>query len=228
MKNLKKYTFEFLSIFIGISLAFALDHWNENRNERESEKKILIEIRNGLELDLVDVKGNIRGHKLGIKACDYFRNLIDNKEVKKDSLDVYNFILLRSFISIQNKSGYESLKSNGLKLVQNDSLRFEIISLYDFYYEILEKIEENYSEMQFYPNHYSAINTLFSDNMLFDSKGRLIEIVQPIELSKKEKNSFLNRLMSIEKNREYILKQYFEIESKIIELVNNIESELKK
>jgi len=224
--NWKKYAFEFLSIFIGISLAFALDNWNENRNERESERKILIEIKNGLQLDLNDAKGNAGGHKIGIRACNYFRKLINNEKVSIDSLETYNFILLRNFISIQNKSGYESLKSNGLQLVQNDSLRFQIISLYDFYYEILEKLEENYSEMQFFANHFQSISHMLSENMVFDANGRLINITQPLKLSNAEKNRFLNQLMSIKRNRDYVLQIYVEVEEKIIELIKNIDREI--
>jgi len=224
--NWKKYTVEFLTFFLGITLAFALDNWNDNRNERESEKKILVEIKNGLQLDLSDVKGNIGGHKNGIKACDYFRNLLDNKEVAKDSLRMYNSALLRDFISIQNKSGYESLKSNGLKLIENDSLRFKIITLYDFYYEILEKVEENYSEMQFYRNYYQPITNMLAENLVFDIHGRLIDITQPINLSSIERNKFLSHLMNIEKNRQFVLYQYLEIETAITELIDDIDKEL--
>ena len=53
-KNWKKYTFEFLSIFIAVSSAFALNNWNDNRRDRNAERKILEEIYNGLEKDLDD------------------------------------------------------------------------------------------------------------------------------------------------------------------------------
>ena len=54
LKNLKKYLFEFLSIFFAITFAFLLDRWNENKNERLTEKTILTEIYNGLERDSID------------------------------------------------------------------------------------------------------------------------------------------------------------------------------
>jgi len=222
----KKYAFEFLTFFFGITLAFALDHWNDTRNDRESEKKILTEIKNGLELDLFDVKGNIRGHKRGIQACHYFRRLINNKRVSKDSLDMYDYSLLRDYISIQNKSGYESLKSNGLKLVENDSLRFEIITLYDFHYEILEKLEENYSEMQFYENYYSSITNILAKNMIFDSNGKLIDITQPIHISDIERNQTFSHLKNIERNREFVLQQYYSVEKSIASLIERINDEL--
>jgi heme O synthase-like polyprenyltransferase len=50
-RNLRKYAFEFLSIFIAVIAAFALNNWNDNRKDRIAESKILTEISNGLELD---------------------------------------------------------------------------------------------------------------------------------------------------------------------------------
>lgn len=154
--NWKNYLFEFLSIFVGVSLAFAMSNWGENRRDAIAETKILVEIKNGLKLDLFDVEQNIKGHEKGIETCNYFRKLIEDPNTPQDSAAFQYFYLLRDFISIQNKSGYESLKSKGLGLVKNDSLRLEIISLYDFYYEIIEKLEENYDEMQFNKNYYSC------------------------------------------------------------------------
>ena len=51
------------------------------------------------------------------------------------------------YISIQNISGYETLKSNGLELIRDDSLRFEIITLYEYDYSILKKFEEEYENI---------------------------------------------------------------------------------
>ena len=55
--NWHQYLFEFLSIFVGITLAFALNNWNEDRRDGLSETKILQEVKNGLQLDLHDIKG---------------------------------------------------------------------------------------------------------------------------------------------------------------------------
>lgn len=46
--NWTKYGFKFLSIFIAVISAFALNNWNENKRDAHSEHKILIEISNGL------------------------------------------------------------------------------------------------------------------------------------------------------------------------------------
>ncbi|MEL6135104.1 MAG: hypothetical protein AAFR59_17230, partial [Bacteroidota bacterium] len=67
---------EFFSIFIAVTMAFALDTWNESRRDELSETKILLEIRHGLELDLMDIEQNITGHHQGLKGCAYFRKMV--------------------------------------------------------------------------------------------------------------------------------------------------------
>src|SRR5690606_37306824 len=138
--NWKIYGMEFLSVFVAVISAFALNNWNDNRRNANSENKILTEISNGLHKDLADIDTNIKGHEWGITSCNYFRNIFTGKEVDHDSLMIYYQTLTRDFINLQNRAGYETLKSKGLELIKNDSLRRDIISLYEYDYTILRKL----------------------------------------------------------------------------------------
>ena len=188
--NWKKYGFEFLSIFIAVIAAFALNNWNEVRKNNRIENKILIEILHGLEKDINDVKENKGGHNAGIAACRYWRNLINNEEVNLDSLSRYYHTLTRDYISIQNISGYESLKSKGLELVKDDSLRFEIITLYEYDYNVLKKLEEEYQEMQYYKNYFPEINKYVAPNFIYGDKGEMVSIKIPLQINANEKKYF--------------------------------------
>ena len=97
--NWRRYLFEFLSIFIGVTMAFTLERCNENRRDRVSENKTLIEISNGLHSDLEDLELNMKGHHIGIKACHFFRKAIRNEWIDQDSVGYYYHYLLRDFIS---------------------------------------------------------------------------------------------------------------------------------
>ncbi len=220
------YLLEFLSFVVGVSLAFALNNWNDNRKDRKSESKILTEIRNGLRLDLTDIQQNVQGHKMGLRACNVYQKLAQGDTVSLDSFPVFNFTLLRDFISIQNKSGYESLKSKGLEIIQNDSLRFEIITVYDYYDQILEKLEEDYSEMQFNANYFAPLNALLHPYYIFDDNGNLTGIEQPLPLSETQRKEMLSYLYRIEGNRTFILNYYGVLETKVEELIGKIEGEL--
>ena len=163
-RNWKKYVFEFLSIFVAVISAFALNNWNDNRNSKNTERKILTEIKNSIEIDVKDFSSNISGNKLSLRADEVFRDLIKNIKVSQDSIGLYYTALFRDYIPIINKSAYESFKSNNIKIITNDSLRLEIITLYDYYYSIIEALEYEVQEMQSYANYFSKINSmLFSE-----------------------------------------------------------------
>jgi hypothetical protein len=228
LKNWKKYTFEFLSIFIAVISAFALNNWNDNRNNRNAESKILSEINNGLEKDLEDARLNIIGHKMGMKAADFFRNLIANKPISKDSLMFHYFNLTRDFISIQNTSGYETLKSRGLELIKNDSLRTKIISLYEYDYNTLRKLEEDYYELQFQENYFKEINRSISQNLQFNEDKLITGINIPLNIEQHDEKTILTYLWKIQANRNFILQYYSVVEGKIEKLRTEIEKEIKQ
>jgi hypothetical protein len=215
MKSWTKYGFEFLSIFIAVIAAFALDNWNDNRKERLAESKILIEVYNGLEKDMDDIKLNMFGHEQGIEVGNYFRALIAGQSVSTDTFLHKYFNLTRDFISIQNTSGYETLKSRGFELIDNDSLRTQIISLYEYDYNILRKMEEEYYEMQFQANYFEAINDALAPNFLYNEQNKIAGIQTPIVLPEREKKILLSYLWKMEANRRFMLGYYEEVKRKL-------------
>jgi hypothetical protein len=226
IEKIKKFAFEFFTIFIGIFAAFALDNWNENRKDKNTEIKILTEINNGLNQDVKDLKVNELGHKMGLRAVEYFYEIILNKHPETDSLKQHYFSLFRGFISIQNLSGFETLKSKGLEIIENDSLRTEILSLYENDYNILRKLEENYSEGQFFDHYSQSFDNSMGQNFIFENNGKLTGIKYPILLTEKEKKVLLIDLWKVRINRNFMLENYSEVKNKIIKLQQHLEKEL--
>ncbi len=224
----KKYSFEFLSIFIAVIAAFALNNWNDNRNNRHSEQKILTEIKNSIKADIKDFNTNIHGNKMSLKADSIFRELINGKKVSQDSIGMYYTILFRDYIPIINRSAYESLKANNLKIIATDSLRLQIISLYDYYYSIIEKLEYDVPEMKSYKNYFPRINTIIYPFMEFNERGELISINNLNELDTNQKREILSYLWRIRNNRKFKLRKYDLIIEVIEKVDKNITQELKQ
>lgn len=224
--NWKLIGFEFLSIFIAVSSAFALNNWNENRKDNLAARKILAEINNGLDKDIEDIRLNILGHKDGIAACEYWHKLITEEGVGLDSFPHYYVALTRDYISVQNVSGYETLKSRGLELIKDDALRFEIITLYEYDYNLLKKFEEEYYEMQYQENYFEGINRVIGPLLAFDSEGSLRGVRQPLKLDSAQKNILMSYLWKIKVNRAFLLRYYESTEEKLEKLRESIEGEL--
>jgi hypothetical protein len=221
------YGVEFVSVFMAVILAFALSNWNEGRKSRTAENKILTEIYYGLEKDLEDVNINKYGHEMGMKAADYFKRLVNGQAVERDSFMRKYIELTRDFISIQNKTGYEALKSRGLELIQNDTLRKKVTSLYEYDYNVLQKWEEEYQEAQFQENYFHKINAILAPYLLFDKEGNLMGVRSPIQLSERDRNAILSYLFKIEINRRHILSYYPNVQENIKKLREAIEEYLE-
>ncbi|NRB62274.1 MAG: hypothetical protein HRU40_04450 [Saprospiraceae bacterium] len=227
--NWKEYAFEFLSIFIAVILAFALSSWNDNRRERQAESKILIEILNGIQKDKVDFLSNTQGHKAGIEACQFWRKVLSEDQVTPNSsIQRFYILLTRDFITIQNASGYETLKAKGFEIIDNDSLRSEIISLYEFDYQIIEKLEEEYHENQFQKNYFRDINRVIAPHLIYKSDGSIESINLPIKVTESERKILLSHLLKIEFNRNFLLDKYDSVMNKIDTLNKMIENELNQ
>ncbi len=187
LNNKKKYIFEFFSIFLAVSLAFILDRWNDNRISRIAEHKILEEIYNGLGRDSIDLANDEQYYKIAFRGLKYFNDVIDGKAVDNDSLVSFYYLFSRESIVVQNKSGYESLKSKGLETIKNDSLRSKIIDLYEVDYELQRKFNEEHSEYKFLQNYFHKINNAIAPNFEYDSVNNIVGIKLPIDLSEKDR-----------------------------------------
>jgi len=217
---------EILLVVIGILIAISIDNWNDKRKENQVEYRILTEISNGLNQDIIDIESNMSGHTNGIKACKYWRKVINKEKVDLDSISLYYGALTRDFISVQNTSGYESLKSKGLEFINNDSLRIAIIKLYEQDYDVIRKLEEEYEGMQFYKYYFKEFTTMIAPYLIFDQGIKGLKF--PINLNDTDKNKLLIYLATIESNRNFVLREYSNSQININKLLSKINTEIKE
>lgn len=222
----KLFFIELISVFLGVSLAFALNQWNENKKADETELKLIQEMKSGLQADIEDIELNSNGHQRGIAACQLFRRAILGKPVDKDSLGVAYAVLWRNYISIQNRGPFEALKARGLNQIREDSIRKAVINLYDFQYEILEEIEENYAEMQFFENYFPEMQEILLPYLEFDKEGNYAGIKERWWLRKSEKTKMLSYINRMQFNRQYVLMVYDETAVKAKKLISLLDEKL--
>ena len=139
-----KYAFlEIVLIFVGITLAFLFENWNQERNDRKMEILVLKELVYNLELDSADLEYNINSDHITKQSFIIMQKIISEKLSFDDSL-AYHFGRVGYFTNfIENKSAFENLKSIGFNFVSNDSIRSQIIKYYDVSVQNLTDIETN-------------------------------------------------------------------------------------
>jgi hypothetical protein len=225
-KHSLKYLAELLVVVIGVYIGFKANNYAEEQKQKEYVLATIKEMYKGLEEDAKDAEGNRNGHLKGQKAVNYFLKLANNNPVNKDSFEFYLMVVLtRNFVSIQNTSPFETIKSKGFNLITNDSLRQKMIKLYDFQYEFLEKLEEDYQETQFYSNESNHINEILAPSIVFNNEGKFMNLRNPLVLNEKDKNRLILILKRINFNRKFIASLYDGVITDIRNLRKQIEKE---
>jgi hypothetical protein len=219
-----KYIAELIVVVFGVYLGFMANNYSEDLKQREYVNTTIKEMYQGLAEDAKDAELNKSGHLGGQKAVNYFINLSNNKAVSMDSFELYFLaVLTRNFVSIQNTAPFETIKSKGFNLITNDSLRKNMIKLYDFQYELLEKIEEKYQETQFYANEANRINEILAPSILYDDEGKFVKVKMPLQISEKDRNRLILILKRVNFNRRFIISLY----DTVIQDIQNLRKQLE-
>jgi len=121
---------EIVLVVIGILIALQINNWNQERNQRQKEKKILIELKR----DLVS-NDSILQHQIEWQQTitDEITSLINHLKEKKPFNDTISMYLFHVYFveRIQfTSSAYESLKSVGIDIISIDYLRADIANLF--------------------------------------------------------------------------------------------------
>lgn len=228
MKNSKNYFLEFITVLFAVLSAFGLNNWNENRKNRISEEKILREIRLGLVRDLQDIRENIDRHKRGIRSAELYFNALNGIPIPKDSIEFAHFSVITDIIIMQNTSGYEVLKSKGLEIIENDSLRTQLVSLYEYTYTMMYRVEEEFHPTQFNLQYSETFRRLMAPNYIFDEDGELSDISIPMLLSSNDKNLLKLILKELRRRRYWSISVCEKTAGKIESLMKSIDAYIGK
>lgn len=143
MSNLKKYTLDFIVVFLGISVSFGLNNLNEKREDRISENNYYENLLEDARQDLLNLESQIMVCEYRLNASNEILILVQNNSSIQE-------IVTNSFKAVREMSNhfkpidatYEDLKSSGnLKLIQGNSLKVKILN----YYSSLKGITETIS-----------------------------------------------------------------------------------
>lgn len=127
---LKKYLSEIVVIFLGISISFWFDEWRENRKDRETEQKILQNLKENLVQDTIVLGGTLKMGETFIRGIDKLAAFKQGPEMIDSVNDYIDMAASYTGINI-NQTTYEETKQTGhTSLIQNDTLKKAILGHY--------------------------------------------------------------------------------------------------
>lgn len=121
---------EILLVVVGILIAFQIDNWNEDRLKRTQEFKVLTQIRSDLQennLEINEIINSLKGSKF---AADSLIKSFDKKR-KVGYFNIYASLIHRKYFYNNAVSGYSLLGSTLGTLIREDSVRNNIVQLYE-------------------------------------------------------------------------------------------------
>ena len=153
---------EIVLVVIGILIALNINNSNERSKLKHKELVLLTEMQQNLKQDLVTINGIIAGNKERTRSNEVVKFALETKLPFHDSLKYHFGNIFGNFEFHENPSAWESLKSIGLDLISNDSLRNSLAKLYAKKYTYIKNIEENTDDViqwgQLYPQILKHIN----------------------------------------------------------------------
>lgn len=221
--NFKKFFFyaigEISLVVIGILIAVQIDNWNNQRISSLEELALLKEMRNNLEMDIVDVRGNI----------GWLNDLLNSNQLMLSSLEqpyrsnptskehfdgIYGTVNFR-----KNTSAYKNLESLGLNTIRNHKLRIAITNLYAISYVGIDNSRRIHSF--FLQNHYFPE---IIEHYKFDGSFNKAYPIDNFGLTKnhkiKELANYNCALITI------MVNEYTDLEKEITDLLDLIKTEI--
>lgn len=142
-QNWLGYFIELLIVILGLTIAFALNRWNENSNRLEMEKELLRNLytentENLKELQLMDTLWDVQ-----LEKTKYLSDLLKEKELKYDSI---NKTIIDIFRISSPDLQYSNLENTLINpLLQRPDLKAQLLKLKASYDE-LKTIDEYHTK----------------------------------------------------------------------------------
>ena len=228
-KYLKYAIGEIILVVIGILLALYLNNLNDISQLKKEEIKILKEIRSNLKISMQSYEETLANESMYLTSNELLLNHLSNNKPYSNELDTAFGIYFWTILSHPVTGAYENLKSKGLELISNDSLRNNITFMFENEFPDIKNGNElwanNLQVSISYPYHVKHFIRYFPKDK--DSLNQ--EYAKPIDydllVADKTFQSINAELIS---NRRYNINSLKALVFRIQNLINEIDLELNK
>lgn len=212
---------EIVLVVIGILIALQLNNWNADYQAGKEELKLLREMRDNLATDLEDCYWNIEKQQDLRKSNLAILSHLENRSPFHDSLTYHYGNLIYSTTQKRNMATYDHLKSKGIDLVRNDSLRRNITTVYSERYYFIEKLELEYDN----PYQLNHVVPQLNSKLILNKEEKA---GRPINISMLQEDDVFKGTIRMNADiRADMIKRYTRLSMDIQALIDQLEEELK-
>ncbi|WP_445752737.1 DUF6090 family protein [Polaribacter sp.] len=216
---------EIVLVVIGILIALQINNWNENRKLKKQETKILSDLLAESKQNKTEIQNGMKFIKITINDISKIEYYINNNLDYSTELDNGFCRFPHNSSGAVNSAAYNSLKSIGIGILQNDKLKMDIVNLYDVKflnipdYTIDENLIRSSVVFPFY-----AKNIIYSEDFTY--------LARPNNFTELKRNQeFLNILRLVKRQRirgvERLEEVLIPVNKLIQDLSNELDSKLK-
>lgn len=211
---------EIILVVIGILIALSLNNWNTEQKERALEVETLRELHASFLGDLNDINFNLAFHEKGLFSSQQLLIAFDEEVPYNDSLDLHFGQFNNVSVLVHSTGAYETLKSRGMDIISNDSLRRQVVNMYDLIYDEILENQRNFDFVDLQENKHFMFEHM-TDWKFFQS-------AKPRDYDKISKDPvFRNRLEYTVQSRSMMISRYQNAKVACEEVIRALEQEVE-
>jgi hypothetical protein len=214
-KNVYKFLFEIVTIFIGITLSFAFEEYRQNRNAKNNRDEIIRSLIADVDFKKKEIQEDIEALKWQYQVIDscILSSSKMQKVSKKLARDLHSVLAADYSNFDPTTPSYLSLTATGIWQQLPDTLRRRIYGSYnhDFkYLEIMYRKGAEYSS--FIQEHYLVSNSLMgpmNEDPDFDLTDRMLanaEFRSALMLFRNQNYNTIDRLHKTSRRLDHLSK----------------------
>jgi hypothetical protein len=220
---------EIILIVIGILLALYLNNLNHEKSIKSDQIKILMEIKSNLKSSIISFERAIETEKNYMEYNLIILDYLDHKKPYDPSLDeafgTYFWTISTSAVT----GAYDYLKSKGIDLISNDSLRSNISFMFESEFSILKNENavwaNNLQQSISYPYHVKHFRKYYPE----ESSSEAFEHAKPFNYEMLLADDYFKSINAeIISNRKWNINSLENTVVKIQKLIQAIDTELEK
>ena len=212
---------EIILVVIGILIALSINNWNENRKLHQEELNLLAEVKSNLEVTLKNFRNDTVQNLRSIRLYKKIEGYIIDDLPYDPTLDEAFGMMGNWWSPYPITTGYTTLKTKGLDIVSNASLRSKIVNMYEFELSLLS-MDYDKGEWGVAP-----LITAFVSKHIQRYRKNSQQYARPNDFeSLKSSDELTNLLGILITKREFGLTTYKNTMISIEDLIKNIDNEL--